>query len=411
MEFKKFDWIGRQEFSAVKRVMRSKQLSGFYGNWGEKFEGGKEVIGFERECEEYFEIKHAITFNSLASGLSAAIGALGIGPGDQVILPPWTMSASAAAILHWGGIPVFADIDERTYCIDPKSVESLVNSRTKAIIAVDIFGQSSNIEQLKRIAHKFNLKIVSDTAQAIGATRHNKYAGTLADIGGISLNYHKHIHTGEGAVMFTNDDNLALRLKLIRNHAEAVVGDIPFEVNLVNMVGHNYRLSEIQAAIGREQLKKLTKITSTRKTETDLLRRKLIKFEEIIPPFVDDGNTHVFYMYAMQLKLSNLTITKSQFVQELKKLGVPGLSDKYINLHLLPIFQNKIAIGKHGFPWTYDQSSSQVSYTKGICPVAEKLQDETYFSFYINDYFITKSEVSFIYRSFEKVIQKYSRSS
>jgi len=391
--------------------MRSKQLSGFYGNWGEKFEGGKEVIGFERECEEYFDVKHAISFNSLASGLSAAIGALEIGPGDQVILPPWTMSASAAAILHWGGIPVFADIDERTYCIDPKSVESLVTSRTKAIIAVDIFGQSSNIEQLKKIANKFNLKIISDTAQAIGATRHNKYAGTLADIGGISLNYHKHIHTGEGAVMFTNDDNLALRLKLIRNHAEAVVGEIPFEVNLVNMVGHNYRLSELQAAIGREQLRKLTKIIRIRKTETDLLRRRLITFEEIIPPFVDDGNTHVFYMYAMQLKLSNLTITKSKFVQELKNLGVPGLSHKYINLHLLPIFQNKIAIGKHGFPWTYDKSGSQVSYKKGICPVAEKLQDETFFSFYINDYFITKSEVNFIYKSFEKVIQKYSKSS
>ena len=380
MEFKKFDWIGRQELSAVKRVMKSKQLSGFYGNWGEKFEGGREVIAFERECEEYFGVKHAVTFNSLASGLSATIGALGIGPGDQVILPPWTMSATAAAILHWGGIPVFADIDEHSYCIDPKSVELLINPKTKAIIAVDIFGQSSNIEQLKKIASKHNLKIISDTAQAIGATRNNKFAGTLADVGGISLNYHKHIHTGEGAVMFTNDDELALRLKLIRNHAESVVSEIPFEVNLVNMVGHNYRLSEIQAAIGRVQLKKLSRILSVRKNEAELLRSKLIKFDEIALPFVDDSNTHVYYMYAMQLKPANLKITKSQFIHELTKLGVPGLSSKYINLHLLPIFQNKIAIGKYGFPWTYDQSGPPVSYTKGICPVAEKLQDETYFS-------------------------------
>ena len=409
MEFKKFDWIGRQELSAVKRVMKSKQLSGFYGNWGEKFEGGREVIAFERECEEYFGVKHAVTFNSLASGLSATIGALGIGPGDQVILPPWTMSATAAAILHWGGIPVFADIDEHSYCIDPKSVELLINSKTKAIIAVDVFGQSSNIEQLKKIASKHNLKIISDTAQAIGATRNDKFAGTLADVGGISLNYHKHIHTGEGAVMFTNDDELALRLKLIRNHAESVVSEIPFEVNLVNMVGHNYRLSEIQAAIGRVQLKKLSRILSVRKNEAELLRSKLIKFDEIALPFVDDSNTHVYYMYAMQLKPANLKITKNQFINELTKLGVPGLSSKYINLHLLPIFQNKIAIGKHGFPWTYDQSGPPVSYTKGICPVAEKLQDETYFSFYINDFFITKSEINFIYKSFEKVIRKYSQ--
>jgi dTDP-4-amino-4,6-dideoxygalactose transaminase len=304
---------------------------------------------------------------------------------------------------------VFADIDEHSYCIDPKSVELLINPKTKAIIAVDIFGQSSNIEQLKKIASKHNLKIISDTAQAIGATRNNKFAGTLADVGGISLNYHKHIHTGEGAVMFTNDDELALRLKLIRNHAESVVSEIPFEVNLVNMVGHNYRLSEIQAAIGRVQLKKLSRILSVRKNETELLRSKLIKFDEIALPFVDDSNTHVYYMYAMQLKPANLKITKSQFINELTKLGVPGLSSKYINLHLLPIFQNKIAIGKHGFPWTYDQSGPPVSYTKGICPVAEKLQDETYFSFYINDFFITKSEINFIYKSFEKVIRKYSQ--
>jgi dTDP-4-amino-4,6-dideoxygalactose transaminase len=178
---------------------------------------------------------------------------------------------------------------------------------------VDIFGQSSNIEQLKKIASKHNLKIISDTAQAIGATRNNKFAGTLADVGGISLNYHKHIHTGEGAVMFTNDDELALRLKLIRNHAESVVSEIPFEVNLVNMVGHNYRLSEIQAAIGRVQLKKLSRILSVRKNEAELLRSKLIKFDEIALPFVDDSNTHVYYMYAMQLKPANLKITKSQF--------------------------------------------------------------------------------------------------
>ena len=157
-------------------------------------------------------MKHAITVNSWTSGLIAAVGALSIEPGDEIIVSPWTMCASATAILHWNAIPVFADIEGDTFCLDPVSVEKKINSKTKAIMSIDIAGQSANMDALKNIAKKYNLKIISDTAQAPGALYKGKLAGTLGDVGGISLNYHKHIHTGEGGVLFTNDDLIAEKL-------------------------------------------------------------------------------------------------------------------------------------------------------------------------------------------------------
>ena len=152
-----------------------------------------------------------------------AIGALDIEPGDEIIVPTWTMCASATAILHWNAIPVFADIDPENFCISPSSIESNISPFTKAIMAVDIFGQSADIDQIMSIAKKHNLKVISDTAQSPGAIYKNKLAGTLSHIGGYSLNYHKHIHTGEGGVLVTNDDNLANRMRLIRNHGEAAI--------------------------------------------------------------------------------------------------------------------------------------------------------------------------------------------
>jgi dTDP-4-amino-4,6-dideoxygalactose transaminase len=213
------------------------------------------VQEFEKIAAEYFGVKHAITVNSWTSGLIAAVGALDIEPGDEIIVSPWTMTASATAILHWNAIPIFADIEEDTFNLDPASVEANITSHTKAIMAIDIFGHSADIDALRKIADKYNLKIISDTAQSPGAIYKGKLAGTLADIGGYSLNYHKHIHTGEGGVVFTNNKKLSLKIKMLRNHGENIVN--LKDNNLNNMSGFNFRRGEIEAAIGIQQLKKL----------------------------------------------------------------------------------------------------------------------------------------------------------
>ena len=255
-EFKKYNPLGREELDAAKNVIDSGVLSQFLGCWHEDFYGGPKVQEFEMEAAKYFGVKHAVTVNSWTSGLVAAVGAIGIEPGDEVIVSPWTMSASATAILHWNGIPVFADIDIETYNLCPDSILKNISPQTKAIMVVDIFGQSADMDLIMEIAKEYKLKVISDTAQAPGALYGNKYAGTCADVGGFSLNYHKHIHTGEGGILVTNDDDIAERLQLIRNHAEVVVEDKGV-TNLTNMVGHNFRLGEIECAMGIEQLKKL----------------------------------------------------------------------------------------------------------------------------------------------------------
>ena len=145
-QFEKYNSIGAEEVSAATEVIQSGVLSQFIGRWGPDFDGGPKVKEFERDCEKYFNVKHAITVNSWTSGLVVAVGALGISPGDEVIVSPWTMCATATAILHWNAIPVFADIDPETYCLDPESIEKNISPYTKAIISVDIGGHPADTD-------------------------------------------------------------------------------------------------------------------------------------------------------------------------------------------------------------------------------------------------------------------------
>ena len=154
-------------------------LSQFLGCWDPDFYGGPKVQEFERACEKYFGVKHVVTVNSWTSGLIAAVGAIGIEPGDEVVVPPWTMSASATAILHWNAIPVFADIETETFNLDPKSVEANITPYTKAIMAVDIFGHSCDIDALMEIAERHSLKVITDSAQAPGVFNKGRMTGTL----------------------------------------------------------------------------------------------------------------------------------------------------------------------------------------------------------------------------------------
>ena len=402
--FKLYNPIGREEVEAAKEVIESGVLSQFIGSWHPDFLGGPKVKEFEAQCATYFGVRHAITVNSWTSGLIAAVGAVGIHPGDEVIVPPWTMCASATAILHWNAIPVFADIDPVTFCLDPDSVEANITPFTKAIMAVDIFGQSADMEKLMSIAKRHELKVISDTAQAPGAIYKGKFAGTLADVGGFSLNYHKHIHTGEGGILVTNDELIAQRLQLIRNHAEAVVGGMGIS-DLTNMVGYNFRLGEIECAMGITQLKKLQNFVESRNRSANQLNRKLCHLPGLITPSLVAGSSHVYYVYGMVLDTKLLGIKREILVNALEAEGLTGLSNGYQNIHLLPIFQKKIAYGSSGFPWSSDICHRDVTYEKGICPVAEKLHDETYMGFAMCLHDLNDSDVDLIGKAFSKVWQ------
>jgi dTDP-4-amino-4,6-dideoxygalactose transaminase len=394
--------IGKEEVEAAKKVVESGVLSQFVGAWGEHFYGGPKVKEFEAASAAYFGVKHAVTVNSATSGLITALGAIGIEPGDEVIVTPWTMCASATAILQWNAIPVFADIDPETFCIDPKSIEANITPQTKAVIAVDIFGHSADIDAIMAIAKRHRLKVISDSAQAPGALYKGKLAGTMAHVGSYSLNYHKHIHTGEGGILVTNDDKIAERLQLIRNHAEAVV-ELKGVSDLSNMLGYNFRLGEIECAIGLEQLKKLKKAVAGRQHAADRLTRGLKGLKGLRTPVVKPDCTHSYYFYPMVLDVKSLGVAKERIAEALKAEGVTGLSTSYANLHLLPMYQKKIAYGSKGFPWTSDICRREVSYKKGICPVAEKFQDVSYMGLFMCMNEMSDAETDSVIAAFQKV--------
>jgi dTDP-4-amino-4,6-dideoxygalactose transaminase len=400
-EFKKYNPLGAEELNAAKEVIDSGVLSQFLGRWHEDFYGGPKVQEFEMEAAKYFGVKHAVTVNSWTSGLVAAVGAIGIEPGDEVIVSPWTMSASATAILHWNAIPVFADIDIDTYNLSPDSILKNISPQTKAIMVVDIFGQSADMDVIMEIAKKHKLKVISDTAQAPGALYGDKYAGTCADVGGFSLNYHKHIHTGEGGILVTDDDDIAERLQLIRNHAEVVVKDKGV-TNLTNMVGHNFRLGEIECAMGIEQLRKLKGLVQSRQLLAERLTEGLKSLDGLKTPTQFNNRTHVYYVYAMQLDLEVLQVSRQKIVEALAAEGVI-VSSGYQNIHLIPMYQQKIAFGSKGFPWSSEFCKREISYKKGICPNAEYLNDNSYIGFGMCVYDLTLEDIKLIVNAFHKV--------
>jgi len=398
-KFKKFNSYDNKELNAATKVIKSGELSNFLAENGDKFLGGQYVKKFETKICKYFKVKNAITVNSWTSGLICAVGSLDVQPGDEIIVTPWSMCASAICILHWNCIPVFVDIEEDKFCIDPKKIESKISNKTKAILVADIFGQSSDIFKIMKIAKKYNLKVISDSAQAPGSKIKNKFSGTISHIGGFSLNYHKHIHTGEGGIIVTNDNKLAKRMRLIRNHAEASVGS---KDNLSNMIGHNFRMGEIEAAMGIEQLKKLRNILKKKILKANLLSKYLSSLSGIITPVIRDDCTHVYYVYAIRLDFEKIKYKRKEIVNRLIKQGLQGVSEGYTNLSNLRVFQKKVAYGKKGFPWSINKRI-RYNYFNHDLKNCEKLNNLSLISFEISLFDLSNKDVFNIYKAFKKV--------
>lgn len=397
----KYRSIGSEELAAANIVIENGILSEYVASFSDGFMGGKYVQELEKQCERVFGVKHAIAVNSWTSGLVCAVGAIDVEPGDEVIVTPWTMSATVAAILHWGCIPVFADIDMSNFMMIPEKVEELINERTRALLVADIFGQSANYEPLIKLSQQYNLKIISDTAQAPYANTTLGFAGTIADIGGISLNYHKHIHCGEGGVIFTNDDELSLRMRLIRNHAESCVEDSGVK-SLSNMIGFNFRLGEIEASIALEQLKKLPKIVKRRQQIAQNLAFAINQLDGLLVPEPIEGSEHVYYGLPIIYDPEKFSVSRNKFVEFLLAEGALGFSGGYINCHRLPALVNKIALGKSGFPWSLNPSVVY-NYGDNTCPNAEYLNDVSCITFEMCMFELSDKDVDLIIKAIQKV--------
>ncbi len=364
--------MGDEEKKRVMQVMDEGVLSDFIAGPGPHFLGGKQVREFESNWQDYFRVTHAVSMNSASSALYAALGAAGVEPGDQVIVTPYTMTASATAALVWGAIPVFADIDPDTFCIDPAAVRALITPKTRAIIAVDIFGHPAAFEELMKIAGEHNLVVIEDAAQAPGALLNGRMAGTLGHIGVYSLNYHKHIHCGEGGVAVTNDDRLARRMQLIRNHAEVIVTDDE-PVGLDNMIGQNYRMTELQAAIGIEQLKKLPSLLATRQKQAIAVTQMLDGNSLLQAPKVAPNATHAYYLYPMKFCGEAETgISRMTLATALNAEGIPVRANYVRPIYMHPMYKKRIAFGHQGWPFSL---APDVKYVQGLCPVVERIEN------------------------------------
>jgi dTDP-4-amino-4,6-dideoxygalactose transaminase len=393
-----YNSIGAEEADAVARVMASGCLSGYYGSWSPEFFGGPVVQAFEAAWAKRFACKHAVAVNSNTSGLVAAMGAIGISPGDEVIVPAFTMSATAMAGLIYGGIPVFVDLDPVTCSLDPKEVRKNITDKTKAILVVNMFGHIAHLEELRAMADEHGLFLIEDNAQAPLGKENGRYAGTIGHIGVFSLNYHKHFHTGEGGVCTTNDDDLAMRLRLIRNHGENCTEGTGM-TNLVNLVGFNLRMTELCAAIGLEQLKKADALVGEREHIALRLNEGLAGLKGITPPVQRAGTRPVYYMYQLRFDPDAVGVSRELFAEALAAEGFPTFLGYIKPLYLLPMFQKRIAIGRDGWPFTLTTRS----YHKGLCPVAERLHEIELVGFDCCCVKVTDTELDGLIRAFRKV--------
>lgn len=316
--------IGEEEIEAVVKVLRNGPLTNALG-------AGPAVTQFEKDYARFAGVKHAVAVNTGTAALHSALVAAGVKQGDEVILPSFTFVATAEAVVMAGARPVFADIDPDTYNISPEEVEKNVTKKTRAIVPVDLYGFSADVKPIREIADEHGLTVVEDAAQAHGATYDGKTAGVLADAACWSLYASKNITTGEGGMVTTDSDEVAETLRLLRTHGEkAKYASL--------MLGYNYRMSEIQAAIGIVQLGKLPAFLSRRRANAQRLTKILSKTERLQLPKETKSRQHSWYLYTVRLKEGD-EAERNKILEELKKKAI-GAEAYYVHpVHMMPYYR------------------------------------------------------------------------
>lgn len=361
------------------------------------FLGGKMVRCFEADFAKQFNVKFAMSVNSATSGLSAAIGATGIEPEDEVITTCMSFSATAASILLFNAIPVFVDVEPETFCIDPKKIEAAITKKTKVLLVVHLLGFSVNMDSIMDIAKKYNLTVIEDAAQAPGTWYKGKYVGTIGHLGVFSFNEPKNIQTGEGGMVVTNDPELAKKVRLIRNHGEAIPDKNWKDESLVNIVGMNFRMTELTAALGIAQLTRLNQLNQVRVENAKFLSENLQEFFGLKVPFFPEGAIpHLFPMIYDENKTG---ILREKILTALRAEGIPVGSGYLRLMYENPLFLKRIAYGKNHYPWC----NSNRTYLLGDCPIGERLIKRSFIWFYHIHYPNSISDMKDVVRAFRKV--------
>jgi len=388
--------IGEEEKQSVLEVLNRGELSTFIAAPGKYFLGGKKIKEFEQIFADYHDCKYAVSFNSATAALHAAVVAVGVGPGEEVIVPPYTFTSTATCALMNNSIPVFADVQDDIFCLDPRAVIDNISQYTKAIIPVHLFGHPADMEPLMKIAQSRNLKVIEDCAQAPGARYKGKLVGTIGDCGIFSFTENKNITTGEGGMLITNDQAIAEAARMVRNHGEAIWEGQTARTYTSTMLGWNYRMTEMEAALGIVQFKRMDYLNSIRIELSNYLSSKLKLFPGLSIPVVYPDCKHVFYVYAIKYDKDKVGINREIFVKALNAEGIPFGSGYVRPLYLSPIYHDSR-------PFAFKIYQGEAKYNKGICPITEKLHEEEIIATMLARPPAEISDMDDIIKAFEKI--------
>ena len=343
-------WIDDKDINAVVNVLKS--------NW---ITQGPKIREFEEAVAEFVGAKYAVALSSGTGALHAACFAAAISPGDKVITTPITFAASSNCIIYLRGKPVFADIKEDTYNIEPQEIERKITNKTKAIIAVDFAGQPADLDEIYEIAREYNLMVIEDASHALGAEYKGKKVGSLSDLTVFSFHPVKHITTGEGGIVTTNNKGFYEKLLMFRTH-----GITKNKVKLIKNegswyyemqeLGYNYRITDFQCALGISQLKKLDKFIKRRREIVRRYNEAFKNIEEIIIPYEKPEIKSAWHIYVIRLKLDKLKATRKEIFEALRAENIG------VHVHYIPVY--------------YHPYYQKLDYQKGLCPKAEKYYEE-----------------------------------
>ena len=310
--------IGRDEITAVTAVLESGMLA-----------AGEQVAHFEQEFARYCDVPHAVAVNNGTAALHAALLAAGVGPGDEVIVPDFTFFATASSVLMCGATPVFVDVDEKTFNIDPRKISSCITPKTRAIIGVHLFGQPFDIPAVQEICKRHNLTLIEDAAQAHGALFNGKKVGNFGDLACFSFYATKNMITGEGGMVTSGSRALDDQLRLIVNHGQS-------EKYLHTRLGYNYRMTDMAAAIGLVQLKRLEGFNERRRKNAAYYNTHLT-VKGLVTPVTPAGMQPVFHQYVVRLT-EEFPMSREEFMDYLKGHGIGSAIHYPIPLHRQPVF-------------------------------------------------------------------------
>jgi dTDP-4-amino-4,6-dideoxygalactose transaminase len=308
--------IGDEEREAVDRVLRSGMLA-----------QGPEVAAFEEEFSVHVGGRHCVAMNSGTSALHLGFIAAGIKPGDEVIVPSFSFAATANSVALAGATPIFADIDPRTFNLDPDHVETLITKKTTAIMPVHLYGHIAAMDRFDEISSKYGVKIIEDAAQGHLASLNGRNAGEFGDVASFSFYPTKNMTAGEGGMVVTDDAEVARTLRLLRNQGQ--------EIRYKNeIIGFNTRMTDIHAAIGRVQLRKLPGWTSTRQANAEFLNKNL---QGVVTPYLAPGSTHSYHQYTIRIP-GGSSEKRDAFMAGLTARGVGSGVYYPTPIHRLPSF-------------------------------------------------------------------------